>query len=475
MSVARQLASFVQAFSFADLSPGVIHQTQRVLLDTLGCAIGGYPSEASQAILEYVKEAHHPEEATIFGSGLKTSCLNATLVNGSMVRYLDYNDTAFIFEGETYRTGYHPSEVIPPIFALGERQHLSGKEILTAIVLAYDLSLSFLEGVRGPGMEKKGWNGDLRGAFIMPLVAGKLLGLNETQMENAVGISGSCHTVFGILDTPAEEYTMTKNIRFPTMSYAGILAAMLAQKGFTGPTTIIEGHDGFIEVIMRGEYDLSRIIPQKGEFAIQGTCIKSIIADFSSHGHLTATLTLAREHDIKPEDVAEVRITTSKRCAEHTGNPVKKYPKNKETADHSSYYLTAIAIIDHQIGPDQFTPEKYYDPRVHELIDKVVLEGDPNLDKVRPAGISDIITKQGKKYRCRIDYPRGHARNPMTDQEIIDKFKSMASKYMDEQQMAELIGTIFELDKLDDISKLSRLMVFSKIYSERFRRAPRQV
>ena len=294
----------------------------------------------------------------------------------------------------------------------------------------------------------------------MPLVAGKLLGLNETQMENAVGICGSCHAVLGILDTPAEEYTMTKNIRFPTMAYAGIMAAMLAQKGFTGPTTIIEGHDGFAEAIMKGEYDLNKVVPKKGKFAIRETCIKSIIADFSSHGHLTATLKLAREYDIKPEDIAEVRITTSKRCAEHTGDPIKKYPKNKETADHSSYYLTAIAIIDRQIGPDQFTPEKFQDPKVRELIDKVVLQGDPNLDKVRPAGISEIVTKQSKRYQCRVDYPRGHARNPMTDGEIIEKFKSMASKYMSDNQMRRIIDTVFKFDKLDDISKLIRLMVF---------------
>ena len=460
MSVARELAKSANSLIFEDVPSDVIHQTKRLVLDTLGCAIGGYRSEASRIIQEVVKELGHSEEATVFGSGLRTSCLNAALANGAMVRYLDYNDTAFMIQGETYRTGYHPSEVIPPILALGERQHLSGKDVMTAINLGYDLSLAFLEGVIGTGMEKRGWNGDTRGAFIMPLVAGKILGLAEEQMESAVGIAGSCHAVLGILDTPAEEYTMTKNIRFPMVSYGGILAAMLAQKGFTGPASIIEGHDGFVEVIMGGDYDVERLLGFKGKFAIRETCIKSIIADFSSHGHLTATLTLAREHDIKPEDVIEVRITTSKRCAEHTGDPVKKYPKNKETADHSSYYLTAIAIIDREIGPDQFTPEKYNDPKVRELIDKVVLQGDPKLDKFRPAGISEIITKQGKKYSLRVDHPRGHARNPMTDEEVVDKFKSMASKCMSEDHVDQVIDTVFTLDKLDDIGKLNRLMAF---------------
>jgi len=462
VGVTLELAKYARSLTFQDLPKDVIHQTKRVVLDTLGCAIGGYESEASQVIQEVVKELGHPGEATVFGSGLRTSCLNAALANGAMVRYLDYNDTAFIIQGETYRTGYHPSEVIPAILALGEQQHLSGKEAMTAINVGYDLSLAFLEGVVGRGMEKRGWNGDTRGAYIMPLVAGKILGLNEVQMENAVGIAGSCHAILGILDTPAEEYTMTKNIRFPTMAYGGILAAMLAQKGFTGPTSIIEGHDGFAEVIMNGEYDLGKLLDIEGKFAIRETCIKSIIADFSSHGHLAATLSLVREHDINPGDVAEVRITTSKRCAEHTGDPVKKYPKNKETADHSSYYLTAIAIMDRQIGPDQFTQEKYADPEVRELIDKVVLKGDPNLDKVRPAGISEIITKQGEKYSARVDYPRGHARNPMTDEEIVGKFQGMASKYMSDERMKQLIDAVYEMDELEDVGKLNELMAFGK-------------
>ncbi len=276
MSVARELAKYAVGFTFQELPPDVLHQTKRLVLDTLGCAIGGYSSEASRIIQELVKELDGPEEATVIGSGLKTSCLSATLANGAMVRYLDYNDTAFIIQGETYRTGYHPSEVIPPILALGERQHLSGKDVVTAIVIGYDLSLSFLEGVVGPGMEKKGWNGDTRGAYIMPLVAGKLLGLNEEQIESAVGIAGSCHAVLGILDTPAEEYTMTKNIRFPTMAYGGILAAMLAQKGFTGPASVIEGHDGFVEAIVKGDYDLSKLTNIKGKFAIRDACIRAV-------------------------------------------------------------------------------------------------------------------------------------------------------------------------------------------------------
>ena len=458
MSAALELARYALGYTFADLPLDVVHQAKRLVLDTLGCAIGGSVSDASLAIQKMIQEFKGPREATVFGSGLKTSCLNATLANGAMARFLDYNDVLYIIPGR--RTGNHPSEIIPPVLALAERQHLSGKEAITAIVAGYDLSFVFLEAVTGPGM--KGWEGDTRGAYIMPLIAGRLLGLTETQMENAVGICASCHSVMGILDAPEEEYTMAKNIRFPTMSYGGILAALLARKGFTGPARIIEGQDGFATLIMQGNYDPEKLKNPERRFAIREACIKSIVGDYSTHGYLAATLKLVNEHKIRPQDIAEVRIRTSKRCADHTTDPIKKFPRNKETADHSSYYLTAVAIADGRVGPEQFTPEKYQDPQIRELIEKISVQADPELDPIRPAGISEIITKRGEQYSCRVDFPQGHARNPMTDGEIIDKFKALAGKYMGEGQINRIVHMVFELDKIESIGRLNRLMVFKK-------------
>jgi 2-methylcitrate dehydratase len=172
---------------------------------------------------------------------------------------------------------------------------------------------------------------------------------------------------------------------------------------------------------------------------------------------------LVKEQSIRPEDIAQVRVKTSTRCALHTGDPIKKYPKNRESADHSSYYLTAIAIIDRQLGPDQFSPKKYSDPRVHDLIEKVVFKGDKAIDEMFfCAGSSEIVMKDGRKYRCEVKYPKGHPRNPMTDEEIVDKFKSMAVRYMSERQINKIVRTVFELDKLEDIQKLNKLMTFKQ-------------
>jgi 2-methylcitrate dehydratase len=466
MTVARELAKMGLGLNFSDLPAEVVHEAKRATLDTLACAIGGYPSQPSKILQDLARELGGPKESTVVGSGLRTSCLNAVLANGVMVRYLDFNDT-YLFPVGSLTTGGHPGELIPAALALGERECSKGQDVINAIVLGYELSARFTEcavspTAVAPTMEAKGWNIDTRGIFVMAVVAGKLLGLSEEQMEQAIGISGSHNMILGILDATGEEYSMTKNIRFPRTAHGGALAALLAKKGFTGPTRVIEGHDGFIQSVMRGEFDTRKLTDPIGRFKILDTMYKSVAADATTHGHVTATLQLVQEHDIKPEDVAEVRIKAGSRTVEHTGDPVKRYPRNKETADHSSYYLTAIAILDRKVGPGQYTPEKWNNPRTRELIDKVKIEVDPDLNRFGRAGISEIRTKQGATYSCRVEYPKGDPRNPMSDRELEQKFTDMAQKFMTKKQIKKAMDTIYQMDQLDDVGKLMRAVVFRK-------------
>ena len=296
----------------------------------------------------------------------------------------------------------------------------------------------------------------------MPLVAGKLLELTEEQLENAVGISGCHGMILGILDTAAEEYSMSKNIRFPFTAHGGILAALLAKRGFTGPTTVIEGHEGFNETLMKGSFDIATFTTFDDRFYIMDTGFKALCAVGAVQGHLNATVQLVSQHDIKPEEIDRVRVLAGTRPIEHTGDPAKKYPTNKETADHSSYFLTAIGIVDRTVGPEQYQPSKYKDPRVLQLIDKITLEIDPEMDKLPRSGMSEIVTKDGKSYTARVDYPKGHPKNPMSDHELEVKFKSMASKHMTETRMERVLQRVDQLENLQDIGDLMKELIFDK-------------
>jgi 2-methylcitrate dehydratase len=461
MTVARKLANHVKAFGYDRLSGEVVHQTKRILIDALGCCIGAFKAEATQIVHDLIKDLGGPEESTVIGSGLRTGCLNAAVVNGVMVRYLDYNDLYAVPAGKWY-VGVHPSDAIPGILAVGERMKCSGKSLIATIVLSYELSARFCYSATNPPLSKLGWNEDTRGVYIMPLVAGKLLELTEEQLENAVGISGCHGMILGILDTAAEEYSMTKNMRFPFTAHGGILAALLAKRGFTGPTTVIEGNEGFNETLMKGSFDVETFTTFEDRFYIMDTGFKALCAVGAVQGHLNATVQLVNQYDIEPEDVDRVRVTAGTRPIEHTGDPAKKYPTNKETADHSSYFLTAIAIVDRTVGPEQYQPSKYNDPRVLQLIDKITLEIDPEMDKLPRSGMSEIVTKDGKSYTARIDYPKGHPKNPMSDHELEAKFKSMASKYMTNIRMEKIIQMIYQLENLQDIGDLMKELIFDQ-------------
>jgi 2-methylcitrate dehydratase len=459
MTIARNIAEYAVGFNSDNLPEEVIHAAKRALLDTVGCAVGGYASEARRIFQSLAVELSSSNESTIIGTGIKTDCLTATMANGIMVRYLDFMDQITIPVGKWYVYA-HPGEIIPAILAVAERQHSSGKDILTAIVLGYELLARFSEATSVVPMSKKGWNSDTAGAYIVPAVAGKLLGLKPEQIENAIGISGCHGGILGILDTEAEEFSMTKNLRFPFTARDGVLAALLAQKGFSGPTTIFEGNDGFIHSVMGGDFNAEPLTNFKGPFRIMNTELKAWPACGTLQGHLNATFNVIKEHNIKAEDVAHIRIQAGTRSILHTGNPSRRFPKNKETADHSAFYVTAIAILEGELTPAQYAPEKYTDPRVLELMDKVSLEINTDLDRFGRAGISEITTKQGNKYTSRVEYPKGHPRNPMTDEELLAKFKSLTVNFLSEQRIQKVADVIFNLDKFSEVNKLMKLRVF---------------
>ncbi|MFH1009219.1 MAG: MmgE/PrpD family protein, partial [Candidatus Latescibacterota bacterium] len=262
----------------------------------------------------------------------------------------------------------------------------------------------------------------------------------------------------GIPDAHREENTMTKNLRFGFTAYDAILACMLAKKGFTGPIRVVEGDSGFRQVILQGDMDLEQLVNFSG-WRILRTWHKALCANASTQGHVYATIALVKKHDLKPEDVASVQIKTSPRVYRHTTTPSKKYPRNAESADHSAYYANAIAIMERDFGPASIKPKKFTDPMVLDLIEKMTVEPDPNLSKY--SGISEIITKDGRRFQERVDLPHGKGSDPLTDAELEEKFRAMAIKYMGKEQIQNIFDIVWDLENLEDMRRLTKLMVFA--------------
>jgi 2-methylcitrate dehydratase len=450
-SISHQFARYALGLQYESLPQEVIHQAKRCVLDALGCAIGAYDAPVRSVCESVARELGGVEEATVFGSGLRTSAPNATLVNSALVRYLDYNDVG---------GGCHNSDAIPSVLAVAEREKAGGRNFLISVVISYELGGRVLDSVGGSSWpDDGGWTPDTRGGLTMPPALGRLMGLNEEQIANAIGTCACRSFPLGITDANREENTMSKNLRFGFVAYDAIISCMLAKKGFSGPVRVVEGERGFRQVILNGEMDMERLTDFSG-WRILKTRHKCLCANATTIGHVLATLAIVKEHDLKPADIAAVLIKAGVRECRHTTTPAKKYPRNGESADHSAFYANAIAIKDRSFGPESFKPEKLTDPVVLDLIEKITVEPDTSLPYWSLAGISEITTKDGVQFKKRIDVPHGFGDDPLTDGELEDKFKEMATKFMSYEQIKEILNTVWNIEKLDNIGKLTELMVF---------------
>jgi 2-methylcitrate dehydratase len=452
-SIAHQLARYALTLNYAMLPHDVVHEAKRCMLDSLGCAIGAYRGPGRPILEATVKKLGGSDEATVFGSGLRTNAQNATLVNTYLIAWLNFHDMGGSGQG-------HDSESLASILAIAEREKAKGRDLLTSYVIAYELGNRFGDAIRGLDYS---WKTAIRCGLSVPPALGKLMGLNEEQIANAVGICASRSLPIGILDIASEETTMAKDLCFGFVAHDAILSCTLAKEGFTGPVRVVEGETGFSQAIFQGKLDLERLVDFNG-WRILYTRFRKFLANSFIQGRIQATLAIINENNLKPDDIAAVRLKAGSWAINHTSSPLRRYPTNSEDANHSSYYVVAIAIKTRTVGPESFEPELFInlDPVVIGLIDKMTQEVDSSFADMSRGGISEITTKDGRQFQKRIDIHgngnQGFA--PLTDKELEDKFTGMTIKYLGKERVRKLLDTIWNVEKLNDISKLTKLMVF---------------
>jgi 2-methylcitrate dehydratase len=408
-SAAFQYGRYANNLTYDDLPDEVVHQAKRSLLDTLAVSVAAHGAEGATIAEDVITELGGTGEATVFGSGRQTSAPNAALVNGILVRHLDYNDSG---------GGGHNSDAIPGILAVAEREGSSPEKFLTSVVLSYELGSRVKESTGGffKTSEKYGVMGDYRAGMSMPPCIGRLMGLSDREIANAIGSTACRNFPLSILDGDYEEYHHAKNLRFSTISYDAIMSCLLAEKGFTGPINIVEGFRGIDEAIFDGNMNYDSMV-RFDDWRILDVAHKLLCTNHSSQGGILSVLSVVREHDIDPEDVKSVRVFMGESNVEHTGSAAKMYPRNGETANHSAYYATAHAIAERSMGPESHDPEKFDDPVILGLYDKITVEPHPDLPAHSRVGAAEITTKDGNTYRDRVT-PPGMDDDPNTPEDM---------------------------------------------------------
>jgi 2-methylcitrate dehydratase len=385
--------------------------------------------------------------ATVIGSGQRTTPDLAAFANGVMIRYLDYND----INHSKYGGGHH-SDDIAAVLSPVEVVHGGGKEAITATVLAYEINYNFPDQV---DLLAKSWDTMVFGVIACGVAAAKAFGLSKEEIAQAINLSVAPNT--GLRQTRIGAVSHWKGVAMANAARNGVFAAIIAAKGMTGPDPIFEGLGGLFNAVT-GPFELDPFGGNGRPFRILDSMIKHFplgaIAQTAVEGVLRIRPKLASIDDIE-EILVETNGTTM------SGDPDKWDPKTREAADHSMPYSVATAL---RFGPPQvyhYHPEYFRDPTTLELMQKVKVEVTEEGLKSRPDGglnVVEVVTKSGQRFIERGTYHKGHPKNPMTDEELEGKFRSLAQGLLGDRQMHLLLERLWNLEQVDDIGEVMGLL-----------------
>ena len=451
-TVTASMARWAASLQYEDLSQDAIYQAKRFLLDSIGCALGGYQQHDVKIALEVLREVAGRGQATVIGTGERIDAVSAALANALMIRCMDYNDIYWKQDPS------HPSDIFPAALACCERAESGGKELIVGLVLGHEFEMRFCEAAF-PGVRERGWHHATLTAFVSPLVAGRALHLTWEQIQHAIGISASRHCTLGAVT--AGKLTMMKNTVDPMATQSGVFAALLAEKGYSGPEHVVDGKEGLTHVF-GPEWKLNLLTDGLGEsWRITQCGMKAFPTEALTHTPISAVLDLVKSNNLHCDQVEKVQIHSLARAADILSDPIKYDPHTRETADHSLPYVIAAALVDRQVTPAQFTMERIMDPKIREQLRKVEVVADPEIEKVFPAlqrVLVKITAADGRSFSKQLDYPKGDPRNPLTDQEVEEKFAALAEGLLSAGAQQKLKDAIWNLEDSGSVRKLMALM-----------------
>ena len=490
------IAEWACSLKYEHLSPEAIQTAKLFWFDSIGCALGGSQQDDAKILLKHyramtgtqatsrdsstepvlsefeglgMKNKHHRATsnggATVFVSGFGTNPVDAAFLNGHMIRAMDYNDIYWKADP------CHPSDLIAAALALCENEGLSGKDLILATIIAYEIEMRLCE-IGRPGVREYGWHHATLSAFAAPVAAGRVLNLTADQMVSAIGISASRTFCPGAVT--AGKLTNMKNTVDPWAGRMGAESALLAREGFSGPEHIIDGKEGLFAVFHHVQYKgqpatfdaeaLVAALPDSNEshYRILDCGMKSFPIEALSHAPLTAMMKTVRDNKIKANEVKEIKVEVIARAADILGDPHKYRPDSKETADHSLPYCMAVGLVDGMVTPLQFKEERVRDQSLIPIMDKIKVVANEEFEalfpKFQPSRVT-ITTNDSKSHSTRVDVPKGDPRDPMNEEEIAVKFTALGGDVIGKDQCEKLRKCIMNIDGAKKVDELLELTI----------------
>src|ERR1700737_2811523 len=449
-TLAHQLADYACSLRFEDLSKEVVHEVKRRVIDSIGCALGAWNEEPCVIARNVASEFSAKAGSTIIGTTHKAPPDGAAFATGCCIRYFDYNDTYLSKEPA------HPSDNISAAFAIAESLAVDGRELITAIALAYEVQCRLCDAA---SIRARGWDHVTYGAFSTALACARLMKLDPEKTRHAVNIAGvACAAM---RQARVGELSHWKGVAFANAARHGVYSTLLARAGMTGPAPIFEGQMGF-------EKQLGVSLGNVGEkfkgtpSMILNTSIKYWPAEYHSQSAIEAALFL-RKQIVDLAQVKSMTIESHDASVDIIGSEPEKWkPEPRETADNSLPYITAIALIDGEVTNKQFEPERFTDPKIWKFLENVKVERNAELSAMYPGAVANIVhvdLADGKRLTKRVDYPLGHAKNPLKDSEVEGKFRALVEPTLGRTRAKEIVDLVWKLEEAKNVDALMQAMV----------------
>ncbi len=443
--LAQRLAEYATGLRYEDLPAAVVHEVKRRVIDSFGCALGAWDAELCRIARKVAGQ--FAGNAPLWGSRQLVPPDWAAFANGCLVRYLDFNDTYLSKEPA------HPSDNIAAAFAIAGA---SGRELITAIALAYEVQCRLCDAA---SLRARGWDHVSYVTFSSALAAAKLLKLDAERALHAVNIAGV--SAASLRQSRVGELSHWKAATVAHAARRGVFAALLAKEGMTGPAPIFEGEKGF-EKLVSGPLDVK--LGAGEDFMILKTHIKFWPAEYHSQSAIEAALKLRAKicgSGISAatgiaDQIESVVVQSHDAAVDIIGTgPEKWHPTNRETADHSLPFVVAAALTDGEITERQFA--RFDNP----LVPRVKIERNAELSARYPDAIANIVTvrlRDGRSFTERVDDPKGHAKNPLSDAEVEEKFLRYAARRLNRDRVEAALHRLWRLDEAEDLSDFFSLI-----------------
>jgi 2-methylcitrate dehydratase PrpD len=448
-AVTSTLAKFITDTPYSAISSGAIQNAKVHILDTFGAAFAGYEHPVASIATEYCKYMEGPKESTIWGSGLKSTVPMAAFTNGVLSHAIDYDDWDAIAH-----VGHPSCTIVPAALSTGEAIAASGKALLRAYVLAIEvgtqISAACPSGIHGRGFHST----PIFGSLGSVVASACLRNLTADKIRTAFGVAAS-----GAGGLSRQQGSMVKPFHAGNAARNGVEAVLLADMGFTADEAIIENPRGFCDSFFGdGTCDYDKMIEGVGKpFYLESPGLSFKLHPCGAPQFLAAdaTLHLVHEHKINAQEVSKLELRVNPvRYKRHYRPVVQSGLQGKFTIN----YVCAVAMLDGRLQRESFYDAKAKDPRVQEAFNKVEVIVDETIPEKGEYCPITIELKDGRRFQYTATIQKGHAKNPLTETEVVEKFRDNTKDKLSRERSDDIIACVCKLDDLNDVRELTSLL-----------------